>query len=242
MITVCGPKVTLADLHKIEPVTPANAGRRWKPIQHGELVDAIQDEVTTRGWTIIQERYTTARKGADMAGALLLDGVESVPVVPGIRLALGFLTSNARRKALQITVGGEVMCCANGMCTGNIILNRVHDHTVDLPEELEIALNQYTTAAKDIPDTVQGLRERVLAPGEASEILMETGRRGLVGWTAIGRVDKEFRRPTFEEHGRDTSWALLNAFTYAARQNINPTRQMETYSTFQQMLPVASLN
>jgi len=237
MITVYGPKVTLEDLHGIDPVTPKNAGRRWKPVQHGELVDAIKDEITTRGWRISKELFTTTRDGAGMAGALLLEGVRGVEVVPGIDLAMGFLNSNARRKALHITVGGSVTCCLNGMCTGEILLNRVHDHTVDLPEEIEQAIDRYATAAQDIPETVRRLRERTLQPGEASEILMEAGRRALVGWAAVGRVDREFRNPTFPEHGRETSWALLNAFTYAARKNINPSRQMETYNTFRQMLP-----
>jgi len=239
MITVHGKKTTLAELRTIEPTTPEGAGKRWKPIQHGELADAIRAEVDGRGWRVTKELYSTARGGADMAGALMVDGVGGVDLGPGMGLSLGFLNSNARRKALQITIGASVACCTNGMCTGTILLNRLHDHTVDLPEEIRGALDRYTVAAGEIPDVVRGLRERELSPGEASEILMETARRRLVGWATIGRVDKEYRNPTFKEHGRGTSWALLNAFTYAARRNIAPTRQMETYNTFREMLPTA---
>ena len=238
MIAVCGHGVTLDELREIEPVTPDNAGRRWKPIQHAELVDAIKDEVATRGWDVTGQMFATARDGADMAGALLLDRVTGVPNIPGMRLGLGILHSNARRKALRITVGASITCCTNGLCTGTILLNRVHDHTVDLPEELERAINEYTVAAQGIPNVVRGLRERTLERGEASEILLETGRRGLVGWAAVGRVDAEYRHPRFAEHGTGTSWALLNAFTYAARQNIAPTRQLEVFDTFRAMLPV----
>lgn len=237
MITVCGQGATLEELRAIKPVTPPNAGKRWKAIQHGEFVDTLKDEVVLRGWSITEERYTTAREGADMAGALLLDRVANVPEIPGMSLAIGFLNNNTRHKALRLTVGANVMCCTNGMCTGNILLNRVHDRTVVLEDEIDIALDRYVLAAQQIPSAVQRLREYEFAPGEASEILMEAGRRRLVGWAAIGRVDKEYQNPTFGEHGKGTPWALLNAFTYAARPNIRPTEQMEKFNTFRTLLP-----
>ena len=238
MITVHGANITRAELSKIKPVTPENAGRRWCAIPHGKLLYAIRREVLSRGWEIKEQLLSTARDGADMAGALLIEKVRGVRVVPGTSLAIGFLHSNARRKAVQLTVGASVTCCANGLCTGNILLNRVHDHTIDLSAEIKCAVDGYVEAAARIPNIVRGLKEHGLAPDEASEILMEAGRKRLVGWAAIGRVDVEYRRPTFAEHGRNTSWALLNAFTYAARANIAATRQMEVYNTFRQILPV----
>lgn len=237
MITVFNSGTTLETLRTIEPAIPGNAGRRWMPIQHGELVDTIKDEVLTRGWRVEQELFSLSQDASSMAGALLLSRVKGVEEVPGVSLALGFLNDNARRKALKLTVGGQVMCCLNGMCTGDILLTRLHDYTVDLAAEVDSALDRYAAAAANIPAAVNAMRERELAPGEASEILMEAGRRRLVGWSAIGRVDVEYRRPTFAEHGKGTSWALLNAFTYAARKNIHPTRQMETYTAFRAMLP-----
>lgn len=237
MISVCGPQATIEDLRLIEPITPENAGRRWKAIQHGELVDTIKDEVLTRGWKIDKELYTTAREGVDMAGALLLNKVNGIPEMPDMSLALGFINSNSARKALTLTVGASVTCCTNGLCTGSIILNRVHDHTVNLMDEVDSAINRYAAAAANIPAAVAALRERELSPEEACAVLMEAGRRELVGWAAIGRVDKEYRNPTFGDHGKNTSWALYNAFTYAARKNINPINQMATYNTFRALLP-----
>lgn len=237
MITVFGSGVTLEQLHAIEPIRPEDAGRRWKPIPHGELVDTIKDEVLTRGWAIEEERYTTARRGADMAGALLLGGVDALAAGTEMRLALGFLHSNARRKALVLTVGAEVRCCTNGLCTGRIIMSRVHDHTINLIDEVEAAVDRYTTAVREVPSVVAALRGCEITRDQASGILMEAGRRKLIGWAAVGRVDREYRNPTFGEHGRDNAWALLNAFTYAARPNIAPTRQMEVYDAFRRMLP-----
>lgn len=238
MITVFGAGIGLDELREVETYTPENAGKRWRPIPHGELVDTIKDEVLTRGWRIEKELFTLSKDTADMAGALLLNRVKGVEDVPeGMSLALGFLNSNARRKALKVTVGASIACCLNGMCTGSILLSRLHDHTVDLVAEVDTALDKYAAAAARIPAAVTVMREQPITSDMAAGILMEAGRRELVGWSAIGRVDQEFRNPTFAEHGKGTAWALLNAFTYAARKNINPAKQMEVYNTFRTLLP-----
>jgi len=175
-----------------------------------------------------------------MAGALLINGglARGLGMPDGVELAMGFLNNNARRRALQITVGANVSCCTNGMCTGSIVLSRVHDHTVDLVAEVEAAVDRYAVEAAGVPDVVRVLRETEISPAQASEVLMEAGRRRLVGWAAIGRVDAEYRSPTYAEHGRNNAWALLNAFTFAARPNIAPARQMGVYDAFRGLLPV----
>lgn len=242
MITVVGAKYTMEDLLRMETRTPENAGRRWRPIPHAELASTIRDECLTRGWRIKEERYATARDNADLAGAFLIEGVRGVTVPDGQTLSIGFLHSNARRRALKITVGSSVFVCNNGMCSGSFLLTRVHDHTVNLIDEVGGALDNYVAAAGRLADGVRALRERPLTRAEASDILLQAGRKKLIGWAAVGRVDAEYRHPTFADHGHDNSWALLNAFTYAARGNISPVEQMSTYDEFRKLLPVAALN
>lgn len=236
MITVIGKKLTIEEVRAIRPVTPPAAGLRWAPIRHGHLVDTIMAEVELRGWHITDARFGLGRDGADLAGAFLLGNVAGVVVPAGAELSLGFINSNSRRYALHLTVGANIMCCTNGLCTGNILINRVHDHTVSLADELRVAMDEYVPAATRLRGMVAGLRGRVLAHGEASEFLLEAGRRRLLGWTAIGRVDAEYRHPHFAEHGLGTAWALLNAFTYIGRNHIHPTKQMATYDTFRDIL------
>tara|TARA_R110000751_G_scaffold152635_7_gene257809 strand:+ start:1889 stop:2623 length:735 start_codon:yes stop_codon:yes gene_type:complete len=242
MITVYGAGNTIDDLRAIVPTTPLGAGARWRPIQHGELVDTIRDEVAVRGWEITNQMFSLGRDGADMAGALgiKIKGWDGAAAFEGMELGLGFIHSNARRKALTLTVGASVACCLNGMCTGEMVLSRPHDRTVNLIEEVELAVDGFRDHADRLPGAVAAMRETEVSPALASDILMEVGRKGMVGWAAVGRVDKEYRNPTFAEHGRDTAWALLNAFTYAARPNINPTRQMPVYNEFREMIVAAT--
>lgn len=242
MITVYNakPGITLEKLRKIKPTTPEGAGGRWCPIPHAELVETIRDEIQTRGWEVADMRLAVASSGQDMAGAIVFDkmGRRYARKMPDMNFSVGFLNSNARRRALKLTVGAEVTCCTNGLCTGELLLSRAHEHGVQLVDEVGEAFDRYLDAAEVIPATVAALRETELSQGEASDILLQAGHAALVGWKTVGLVDAEYRKPTFAEHGTGTAWALLNAFTYAARERINPVKQMEVFNKFRELLPM----
>lgn len=243
MITVIGKYATLDEIAKVEPQPAKGAGKRWRPVPHIDLVHAVKDEVKARGWRVAKELYAwgntrkAGNKGSELCGALMFEHVDGLPGLPGMQFALGFLNNNARRRALKLSVGAHVLCCQNGMCTGEILLRKAHDHSVDIYEEIELALDRYQQSASGIPKMVAGLRNRVLTPAEADHAILEAGRTELVPWATCGWVDKEYRNPTFAEHGKGTSWALLNAFTYAARLTVNPVHQMDVYNRFRRLLP-----
>lgn len=236
MITVIGEGIDLEDLEKIEPVPPLLVGKRWRPVKHIDLVNTIKAEVKARGWVVADEKYAIARNGADMAGAFVFRSVTRLQEMPGMQFALGFLNSNARRKALTLTVGARIGCCTNGLCTGTILMSRYHDETLDLTAQIKDALDQYEDNAKGIPAMVKKMQKTEMNPGAAANYILEAGRRGWIGAAAVMRVDKEYNDPTYPEHGSGTAWALLNAFTYAARPNIAPIRQMEVFDDFRKMV------
>lgn len=239
MITVIGKGATLTDIRKIEPATPPDAGSRWQPIPHIALIDSIKADAGRRNWEITASQFARNESGSTLAGAFTFKRIEGLPTLPGMSYSLGFINSNDRRKALKLTVGAHIKCCANGLCTGTVLIKRLHDHTVnDLSSIIGEAIDEYSKKAANIPDMVSALQKRPLLDSEASHALVTAARAKLIGWAAVGRVYQEYQRPKFEEHGRGTSWSLLNAFTYAARRNVNPTRQMEAYDEFRQLLPV----
>lgn len=244
MITIVGggKSVTMDELEKIQVVTPPNAGRRWWPVRHDTLIKAIKAEVVARrGWHISDIKIATTRSGGDMAGAIMFSNIKGLPPMTGMQFALGFVNSNTRRKALKLTVGTQILCCLNGMCTGTILMKEVHEDTLMLETQIELALDKYEENARSIPAMVEGLQAQYLSRTEAAGLCMLAADKRLIGYTAAGRVFKEFEKPTFKEHGKDTSWTLLNAFTYAGRKNITPVAQMETFDTFRRMLPVAPI-
>ena len=239
MISVYGANITLDELHEVKVVRPEFAGRQWEGFQHGELVDIIVDEIKSRGWRVNEMKFSLSQDKADLAGAFDIT-IPKLPQIPGQEYSLGFLTSNMQRRALKMVVGTTVKCCTNGMATGEIVLNLKHTSSnVDyLCDEIGGAAGRYFEKAREIPVLVERMRERSLNQAEAADLLMQAGHAKLLPWAKIGAVDSEFRNPTFAEHGKNTSWALLNAFTYTVKEQ-NPMGQMDRMNRFREMLPLA---
>ena len=237
MITVFGANTTVDDLNAVKLERPTKAGAYWQGIPHGALVNTLADEIRSRGWDVTEQRFSLSKDKGDLAGAFGLN-IKDVNLPEGQSLSLGFLTSNMMRRSLMVVVGSKVAVCNNGMATGEIVMQRKHTSGFNLIGEIESALDQYVDKANKISGIVAGMRETELSPTQSDEILMEAGRQRLMPWARIGAVDKEYKNPTFAEHGRGTSWALLNAFTYTVKRN-PAMEQMNQMNRFRELLPTA---
>jgi len=236
MITVYGANTRLNDLANVKLERPAKAGAYWQGIHHSRLTNTLVNEINSRGWEITESRFSLSKDEADLAGAFSLK-IDNVETPEGMDLSLGFITSNAMRKSLTMVVGANILVCNNGMATGEIVMRKKHTSGFSLVDEIRQSLDQYEIKAGLIGNTVNSLRKAEISNAKSDEILMEAGRAGLMPWSRIGSVDKEYRKPTFAEHGRGTSWALLNAFTYTVKRN-PALKQMEQMNRFRELLPV----
>lgn len=218
MITVCGANTTLDELRAIPLERPAKAGRAWQGIQHGELVDAVIDEASSRGWTVGDMRFSVSKDRTGMAGAVDLV-VPEIQMPTGVGLALGFLTANDRSRSVRLIVGGNVFCCLNGMARGDIVLSRRHTRAFDLYESIQGAMDEYVFAAAAMPGEVLALQNMEAPPDRTEHVLMEAGRQGIMPWTHLGEVDAQIRNPSFAEWGKGTAWTVYNAFTYVVKKS-----------------------
>jgi len=238
MITVHGNNVDVEQLHEVKVVKPQRAGRVWKGIQHGELVDAITDEVTSRGWKITDQQFSLSKNRADLAGAFELQ-IPNLEAPKDQAFSLGFITSNNMRRPLKLVVGTRVFVCNNGMATGQILMNKKHTINFDLYNELEYSIDEYMDKARLINNYVESLKNRNLTEPETEHILITAGRQGVMPWSRIGQVDEEYRNPTYQDHDERTSFGLLQAFTHIVKKN-PPLEQMDQMSDFRTLLPTAA--
>ncbi len=240
MITVYDHNATLQEVGDVPLVTPSQAGPHWKGIPHYQLLNALLSEIEERGWTADKPRFSLTKNGAGLAGAFEID-VPKIGPPEGMRFALGILTDNAYERALRLYAGADVSVCNNGLATGQIILAKRHTKNFDLKGEIAMALDDYLVAIQKVGGIVDGLKNHKLLGGAVYEhLLIEAGRERLMPWSRLGKVDTEYRNPRFpDEIGTETSWALLNAFTWVVKRN-PPYRQMDQINRFRQMLPTAA--
>ena len=237
MITVYDANTKLEDLHHIALRRPEKAGLRWQGIPHGALVKSLIAAIEKRGWEVKDTKFSVSPNETEMAGALNLK-INDVKLPEGLSLSLGILTSNAMKRSLLMVAGANVACCLNGMATGQIVMRKKHTIGFNLENEIQDSLDEYRKQVIGIDQVVADLKETELPQKEADRVLMEAGRQRLMPWSRIGKVDAEFRKPTFAEHGQGTSYALLQAFTYHVKKNA-PLTQMTSMNRFRELLPVA---
>jgi hypothetical protein len=86
-----------------------------------------------------------------------------------------------------------------------------------------------------VNSTVESMRERGLADSDSDRLLMQAGRKGLMPWSRIGMVDKEYREPRFGQFKKRNAWSLYNAFTYVVQKS-PPHHQIPAINAFRQVV------
>ena len=113
---------TRETLRAIEnPVMPGN---RWKPIQHGELVDSVFKSLSNRNIGVLEENWSTSKDQNQLVGTmdLAIPAEFNIDKPDGMNFSLGLLHSNDKTKALRFVTGGTVFVCHNGMVTGDFVV------------------------------------------------------------------------------------------------------------------------
>lgn len=235
MITVRGHnQITLDKLKRVRLEPPANAGSYWQGVPHHELVQTILTEARRRDWEVLDMKFSLARHGADLAGAFQVR-LPDVQAPKGQTLALGVLTSNARRRALTLLAGSVVTSCANGLVSGKILLQKKHTGALDLNRDIAESLDIYAAKARALPKLVSRLQARTLSKGQAAHLILSAGRQGIMPRTLLLNVHQEYEEPRFPEIGTGTAWALLNAFSHVNKAS-PPIQQLERLDAFRSMM------
>ena len=234
MITVYGKNTTENELQQVKLIRPENAGARWRGIRHGELLDHFHDQADDRGWKMSDMQCSLSEDKYDLVGAFNLS-IANLPVPEGRSLSMGFMTSNNRKKTLRLFVGARIQICNNGMATGEVVMNKKHTTGADWKTLMTASFDAYYHGAKHVESTVVELQQTELTPEKSESILMHAGRDGIVGWPTIGKIDTEYRNPTYAEHSEKTGWGMMNAFTHIIK-SVTPARQLIAMNEFRQLL------
>ena len=235
MISVCDKNVTKVEVSRVQVQRPDHAGRIWKGIAHGVLVNAIEAAIARKGWIVSNSAFSLSKDKADLVGAFDLT-IPGLDAPDGVGFALGFMTSNAMRRSLRLYVGSRIFVCNNGCVTGELILRHKHTNHFRIENNIDHAMSLYRNRIEDTRDMIDGWKKSGLELNMSNSILMAAGRRGIMPFSRIGQVDSEYWKPSYAEHNEKTSWGLLNAFTHIVKKS--PTHmQMDQMNRFRELLP-----
>lgn len=212
---------------------PENTSDRYQPVQHKDLVSSITNRLDKHGVIIEEEKFNLSKNDRELAGSFRVS-IPNEEAPQGTAFSLGFHHALTGAHSIKFAAGLEIFICGNGMVSGDFCIKKMHTTGFNLSVHIEAGINQFLRESTKTQSTIDALKQRELADYQVNNRLMAAGREGLLPWSAIGKVDREYRNPTFKTFDRKDAWGLYNAFTYVAQQ-LPAHRQMKAISDFREV-------
>jgi hypothetical protein len=201
------------------PAPPATA--TWRPIPHIELIENLQQALWENRIGIRAEKFALRRDGSTLFGVLQLAYEDTRDG----QAAMGIRTSNDKTMSVQICAGLSVFVCDNLVFRGDLIaLNRKHTSGLDLPHELNTAVQRFRKHFGSLTGEIESLKQHRLTDGEAKGLIHDVFVKGIFPLRFLPEISMSYFQPTVDDWKDRTCWSLHNAFTLSARQMPISTR------------------
>ena len=207
--------------------TGRGAGNAWMPINHGVLADAVVHAAGARGLKVVEEQWATNGSETDLFGAIVFGRSRRVSMPRGLSPAMALRHSNAGRYAVTFGFGAEVGVCTNGVLYGEHVVSHKHTRGLSVEALVDEGIDDMLARADEVGRFVARLRGTPVGRLLADRVIVEAGRRDVMPWSQLGKVEREWRRPSRNAFRRRTAWSLYNAFTEVNKQR-SPAGQLAT--------------
>ena len=206
---------------------PPHAGHQWEGVAHCDLLNRLTAEFKSRGMLPCEYRTDLSRDGADLTAGFV------TPVFPGWQKGLlggcSLVSSNARRVALHFYAGVVEEATGTPLVTAQIPGWR-YVKGADVEGGVKAAVDGWCQEVEKAADLWAGLKKSPVSPKEVAALLFTVGRKKILPWARIGRVDH-----AWQKNGVATRWGLVKAFWQVAA--ISPAQdQMGQCLMFTQLL------
>lgn len=210
---------TVPTLDELQAVRKDATGTRWRPIHHADLVDEIIRGMEARGFGDVETTLALSEDRHDIFGTIQPRGLDigRADMAP----VLGFRSSNLQRFRLIGVTGARVFICSNGVIVGDFVFGCKHTSgnvdTLDVSIDDGLGLwHRQTAQLRAFADFAEGLQ---LHAADSDHLLMEAGRRGVLAWNQLGKVQETYhayQEPAHPHHAafaERNAWSLYNAVT-----------------------------
>jgi hypothetical protein len=121
-----------------------------------------------------------------------------------------------------IGFGGRVFCCDNLSLVADHVIRR--KHTPNAKHELPGLIMEMVEPIADQRDTQQKTfalyRRTPLTQMDVDHAIMDLYRSDVLNVQRIADVEREWRKPTFEEFKEENAWRRFNAVTFVLNGRI----------------------
>lgn len=201
------------------PVPYATA--TWQPIGHGQFDQIVRGELAGAGIQVTQAHYGLSEPDEDGFRHRLFGVYHTLDaIVPGeVAAMVGFRNSTDQSLSAGLVFGSRVFVCDNLAFSGEYILKRRHTKHIldDLPGLIAQGVSRFEHHVQFQRRLFERLRTAPLNDAEAHDLMVRGADAGVISYTGIRTVRKEWVTPSHEAFRERTAWSLFNAFTEAAK-------------------------
>lgn len=208
MLHTGAKEVSRTELATVEAPPPA---KRWYPIKHATVLEALCTTLTQSGFLIEKERLGLSESKHRFFGTLDLRS----ELAHGVTLAVGVRNSTDQTFPLGFCAGSRVFVCDNLAFRSELMVRR--KHTLHGATRFQEAI---TEAIGSLPQFMAGETQRIdmmqstEIPGERAEsLILRSYEQGIVSARFLPDVIRAWREPSAPEFEPRTLWSLFNAVT-----------------------------
>ena len=205
-------RVTLDALRTIP--TPQPLGARHQPIPHHELVEALVDGITGRGWTVRDSDLGISAHGAQLFGTLDLRRATDTDTEMGTML--GFRSSTNSSTSIRGVAGKRVFVCSNMCMSGStFVMQRKSTTRLDLSALVADGLDRFLVQSEALSEGIDRLKNTTITDADAKARIFDLFHDSVLPSRLLQPLARHYFQPTESEsdcHPRSL-WGLNNAST-----------------------------
>jgi len=199
--------------------------KTYKPVSHRQLMDLTLESIHQAGFTVDQERYTSAREGNVANGKFTIKNVADKEM----QLQIGWQNSYDKSLSLKFAIGTRIFICENGCVSGDYGAFK-HKHVGEIQTFTPQAITEYIKNAgeaftniqkeRDIMKTIQ-LDRRAQAELVGRMIIEEQ----FIESTQLNIIRRELDNPTHDYGAENSLWELYQFTTFSMKE-VHPSLWM----------------
>jgi hypothetical protein len=200
------------------------ATKTHKPVSHALIVDYLQETLSFRQMSIVQEEFAITPDGMKCFGLLELNYE-----LKDVRFAIGFRNSNDKSMRLAMTVGYRVFICDNMAFKGDFTpVFAKHSGKLELESLVSFGVDKIQRNFEPLKKQIYDWENYSLNDKEAKEIIYDAflGSKLAIPRHLMPKVHKLYFEPQLEEFKPRNLWSLSNAFTSSFKE-LAPVKQYQ---------------
>lgn len=212
----CGAeKVELTDVRNVRTPRPTHT---WTPIPHHQLIERVQNALTTSRLTIGTQAHSLSHDGQRYFG--LMEVKNQRMHSDDYALVLGLRNSHDKSFPAGIVAGASVFVCDNLSFSGQVKFARKHTRFInrDLPQIVERAIGRLGDLWHQQDGRITAYKNAQVDDAGAHDLTIRAIDVGVCANSYIPKVLREWREPEHEEFRPRTVWSFFNAFTAALKE------------------------